>query len=81
MTLSTHAALAKDMRSADRAKVNTMQPRHYAMLAGILNEMTDYGCPRGALILRFADKLEAGNPNFDRERFKRFLAACGYVEG
>jgi hypothetical protein len=74
MALSTHAALAKDRRNAE-GQANAMQHRHYAVIAGILKEM---GTPlNGRVAVHFADKLQAANANFDRNRF---LRACGLRE-
>ena len=75
MTLSTHAALAKDKRHAT-GKINTMQHRHYAIIAGILKQVIDNDT-QVRMVELFARKLGEDNPNFDH---LRFLRACGLVE-
>jgi hypothetical protein len=68
MTLSTHAALGKDRRDADTAK---LQHRHYAAIAAIIAGLDDPA--KSYVAHRFAARLQSSNPRFSESRF---LAAC-----
>lgn len=71
MTLSIESAFRKD-RTTGKA---TMEHRHFATVAVILNSMpARWGQRRMDIIAHFADELAGTNPKFDRARF---LKACG----
>lgn len=72
MPLSTKAALCKDNRTT-----GTMQHRHFATIARVINRLHTRKPDRltsGMVASFFADALAETNPRFDRERF---LRACG----
>lgn len=57
----------------------TMQRRHFELIAETIAELADgnhplHGQDIRMIALRFANKLRATNPNFNRDRF---LRACG----
>ena len=60
------------------------QARHFTFIANAIKEMCDDipGSPadfhRNRVARHFAKKLQATNPQFDRDRF---LTACGVPEG
>lgn len=71
MALSTTAANRKDLNTGRDNSV-TFQHRHFAKIAAIIADIPDAGY-RADMAMHFADKLDATNPNFNRDRF---LAAC-----
>lgn len=80
MALTIESATRKDKRSAEYAKMDCMQHRHFAVIAGIIAAMPTHAASlrtaRRSVALSFADALAHSNQRFDRTRF---LIACGEV--
>jgi enamine deaminase RidA (YjgF/YER057c/UK114 family) len=73
MALTTESALRKDKRSARHSKMDAMQHRHFAVIAGIIANIPDKEI-RFAVTQQFVAALANTNSRFDRARFMR---ACG----
>ena len=77
MALTIESALRKDKRTGKYRQLDSMQHRHYAVIAAIIAAMPDHAATlraaKRSTALLFADKL-AANPNFNRARF---MLACG----
>jgi len=67
--LTESTALRKDQRNAKN--LETLQHRHYAVIAGIIHRMP--ADQRAQTATHFARELTATNPKFSRSRF---MTAC-----
>ena len=80
MSLTVESAARKDKRSAKHAKMDAMQHRHFAVIAGIIADMPTHAASlraaKRSVALMFADKLAESNQRFNRIRF---LVACGEI--
>ena len=78
MPLTTESATRKDKRSAKYPRMDAMQHRHFAVIAGIIASMPNHAATlrtaERSVALQFADALTGSNQRFDRGRF---LRACG----
>lgn len=76
MALTVESALRKD-----RTTSATLEHRHFAFIASVIEAMPDHAATlrtqKRSCALSFADACARTNPRFDRARF---LRACG-VEG
>ena len=73
MPLSTQAAMQKDKASAGFCK---MEHRHFALIAGVIANMTDANSRYETAYL-FGLSLRKTNPSFDHDRFMR---ACNAIK-